>query len=75
MEVSLLSAAVAQAAPDRFGGTAGEGFDPCLNDPCDVLRNDDGTLRINQGVFEQITRASLDVLLKLTTGPPPPSGR
>lgn len=65
----------AQAAPDRFGGTAGEGFDPCLNDPCDVLRNDDSTLRIDAEVFEQITRATLDVLLELATGPPPPSER
>ncbi len=30
--------------------------------------NDDGTLRINPGVFEQITRATVDVLLELTTG-------
>lgn len=31
--------------------------------------NDDGTLRINPGVYEQITRATVDVLLELTHRP------
>ena len=49
-----------EAQAQRFGGSAGQAFDPCYHKACDTVAN------INGQVLEQITGALTDALNELT---------